>query len=203
MKPTTSLPMSSEDRRAATVSAVVELASEHNPTDITTAAIAAKMGVTQGALFRHFASKDAVLSAVMEWVSARLLGRLEAAAAGLVAADQALEAMFLAHIQFIVEHPGVPRLMLGELQKSGDSLPKRLARTLSQAYRARLSDKLKLGVEQGIFRGDLDVEAATTLLFGMVQGLVVQGLLSADVAGIKHEAPRLFLLFRRAILIPA
>ena len=184
MKPTTSLPMSSEDRRAATVSAVVELASEHNPTDITTAAIAAKMGGTQGALFRHFSSKDAVLSAVMEWVSARLLGRLEAAAAGLVPADQALEAMFLAHIQFIVEHPGVPRLMLGELQKSGDSLPKRLARTLSQAYRARLSDKLKLGVDQGIFRADLDVEAATTLLFGMVQGLVVQGLLSADVAGV-------------------
>ncbi len=203
MKPTTSLPMSSEDRRAATVSAVVELASEHNPTDITTAAIAAKMGVTQGALFRHFASKDAVLSAVMEWVSARLLGRLEAAAAGLAPADQALEAMFLAHIQFIVEHPGVPRLMLGELQKSGDSLPKRLARTLSQAYRARLSDKLKLGVEQGIFCADLDVEAATTLLFGMVQGLAVQGLLSGDVAGIKQEAPRLFLLFRRAILTPA
>ncbi|MBI3712567.1 MAG: TetR/AcrR family transcriptional regulator [Burkholderiales bacterium] len=199
MKPITSTPMSSEDRRAATVSAVVELASEHNPTDITTAAIAAKMGVTQGALFRHFASKDAVLSAVMEWVSARLLGRLEAAADGLSQADQALEAMFMAHIQFIVEHPGVPRLMLGELQKSGDSLPKRLARTLSQAYRSRLSDKLKLGVEQGIFRADLDIEASTTLLFGMVQGLAVQGLLSADVAGIKDEAPRLFLLFRRAI----
>lgn len=199
MKPITSTPMSSEDRRAATVSAVVELASEHNPTDITTAAIAAKMGVTQGALFRHFASKDAVLSAVMEWVSARLLGRLETAADGLTQADQALEAMFMAHIQFIVEHPGVPRLMLGELQKSGDSLPKRLARTLSQAYRNRLSDKLKLGVEQGIFRSDLDIEAATTLLFGMVQGLAVQGLLSANVAGIKDEAPRLFLLFRRAI----
>lgn len=199
MKPITSTPMSSEDRRAATVSAVVELASEHNPTDITTAAIAAKMGVTQGALFRHFASKDAVLSAVMEWVSARLLGRLEAAADGLTQADQALEAMFMAHIHFIVEHPGVPRLMLGELQKSGDSLPKRLARTLSQAYRKRLSDKLKLGVEQGIFRSDLDIEASTTLLFGMVQGLVVQGLLSANVTGIKDEAPRLFLLFRRAI----
>ena len=201
MNPIASSPMSSEDRRAATVSAVVELASEHNPTDITTAAIAAKMGVTQGALFRHFASKDAVLSAVMEWVSARLLGRLEAAAEGLTQADQALEAMFLAHIQFIVEHPGVPRLMLGELQKSGDSLPKRLARTLSQAYRERLATKLKLGVEQGIFRSDLDIEAATTLLFGMVQGLVVQGLLSANVAGIKDQAPSLFLLFHRAIAI--
>lgn len=199
MKPISSTPMSSEDRRAATVSAVVELASEHNPTDITTAAIAAKMGVTQGALFRHFASKDAVLSAVMEWVSARLLGRLEAAADGLTQADQALEAMFLAHIHFIVEHPGVPRLMLGELQKSGDSLPKRMARTLSQAYRERLSDKLKLGVAQGIFRADLDIEAATTLLFGMVQGLVVQGLLSADITGIKNEAPSLYLLFQRAI----
>lgn len=191
--------MSSEDRRAATITAVVELASENNPSEITTAAIAAKMGVTQGALFRHFASKDAVLSAVMEWVSNRLLSRLEAAANGITRADEALEAMFLAHIQFIAEHPGAPRLMLGELQKPKDSVPKRMARTLSHGYRERLTAKLQLGVEQGIFREDLDIDAAATMLFGIVQGLVVQGLISEDINRIKADAPNMFLLFRRAI----
>ncbi len=58
-----------EERRAITVETVVELAAEQNPNDITTAAIAKRMGLTQGALFRHFPSKNAIMSAVMEWVA--------------------------------------------------------------------------------------------------------------------------------------
>lgn len=37
-----------DERRAATVEAVVDLAAEQNPSDITTAAIAQGMGLTQG-----------------------------------------------------------------------------------------------------------------------------------------------------------
>lgn len=62
-----------DERRAATVEAVVDLAAEQNPSDITTTAIAQRMGLTQGALFRHFPTKDAILQAVMSWVTERLL----------------------------------------------------------------------------------------------------------------------------------
>ncbi|HLT03383.1 MAG TPA: TetR family transcriptional regulator, partial [Pseudomonas sp.] len=48
-----------DERRTLTVEAVVQLAGASNPSEITTAAIAQHMGVTQGALFRHFPSKDA------------------------------------------------------------------------------------------------------------------------------------------------
>lgn len=68
-----------EERRAVTVEAVVELAGEQNPSEITTAAIAKRMGLTQGALFRHFPNKDAILQAVMEWVAERLMSRIEKA----------------------------------------------------------------------------------------------------------------------------
>ena len=70
-----------EERRAATVEAVVELAAEQNPSDITTTAIAQRMGLTQGALFRHFPTKDAILESVMDWVAERLLARVDKAAA--------------------------------------------------------------------------------------------------------------------------
>jgi len=69
-----------DERRSATVEAVVDLAAQQNPSDITTTAIAQHMGLTQGALFRHFPSKDAILQAVMTWVAERLLLRLDKAA---------------------------------------------------------------------------------------------------------------------------
>ncbi len=48
-----------DERRAITVETVIQLAAETNPSDITTKAIAERMGLTQGAIFRHFPSKDA------------------------------------------------------------------------------------------------------------------------------------------------
>ena len=44
-----------------------------------------------------------------------------------------MRAMFMSHIDFVVEHPGVPRMMFGELQRTGDSLPRRMVRTLLDA----------------------------------------------------------------------
>lgn len=68
------------ERRAVTIEAVIALAGTQNPSDITTAAIVKHMNLTQGALFRHFPTKDALWQSVMEWVAMRLLTRLDAAA---------------------------------------------------------------------------------------------------------------------------
>ena len=111
-----------DERRNATVEAVIALAAQQNPGDITTTAIAQKMGVTQGALFRHFPSKDAILQAVMSWVAQRLLSRVDRAAQAVASPAAALEAVFMAHIDFVSEHPGVPRLIFGELQRQGAHL---------------------------------------------------------------------------------
>ena len=114
-----------DERRAATVEAVINLAAEQNPSDITTTAIAQRMGLTQGALFRHFPTKDAILEAVMTWVAERLLSRVDRAAQNVTSPLAALEAVFMAHIDFVSEHPGVPRMLFGELQRPGETLPKR------------------------------------------------------------------------------
>ncbi|WP_240744288.1 TetR family transcriptional regulator [Desulfopila sp. IMCC35006] len=54
-----------DERREVTITHVIELATEQNPTDTTNAAIAFRMGLTQGALFRHSHNKAAILQAVM------------------------------------------------------------------------------------------------------------------------------------------
>lgn len=188
-----------DERRAATVEAVVELAAERNPSDITTTAIAQRMGLTQGALFRHFPTKDAILQAVMSWVSERLLARVDKAAADAASPLAALEAIFTAHIEFVTAHPGVPRMLFGELQRPGETLPKKVVQTLTQRYGERLHRLLEAGKAQGELDAALDVDAAAILFIGTIQGLVMQSLLAGDVTRIGRDAPGVFRIYRRGI----
>jgi AcrR family transcriptional regulator len=189
------------ERRVEAVATVLELAAEGSPGEITTAAIADRMGLTQGALFRHFATKEAVWEAVMEWVSGQLLGRLAAAVAEAEGrgALAVLEAMFLAHVDFIVRHPGVPRMLFGEIQRPDDSAPKQLVRALMERYRKRLAEWIRRGRDSGEIAAEVDPAAAATLFIGIIQGLVLQSLVAGESARMRRQAPQAFALYKRGI----
>ena len=188
-----------DERRSVTVEAVIALAGVQNPGEITTAAIAARMKLTQGALFRHFPTKDALWTAVMEWVAERLMARIERAVVGAPTALDALRAMFLAHVDFVLEHPGVPRMMFGELQRAEASAPKRMAQTLIRRYGERVRALLEAGQAAGAVTADIDLDAAAALFIGTVQGLVMQSLLAGEPERISREAPAVLALYLRAI----
>lgn len=191
--------LSADERRVVTIEAVIELAGEQNPRAITTAAIARRMGLTQGALFRHFPTKEAVFQAVMAWVAERLLARVDRAATAAASPMAALEAMFLAHVAFIEQHPGIPRMLFGELQDPGDSLPKQMVETMLRHYGERLQRILSDGRDRGDFHAALDIDAAATQFIGTIQGLVIRSLLAGDVRGIRKDAPAVFDIYRRGI----
>jgi AcrR family transcriptional regulator len=188
-----------EERKAATVEALVELAGEQNPAEISTTVIAARMGVTQGALFKHFPTKDAMLQAVLDWVAERLLSRIDRAIEKASSPMAALEAMFMAHIDFVAAHPGVPRMLFGELQSARDTAPKRIVKTLIRRYGERLQRVIEDGKAQGEVDKNLDTEAAAVLFIGAIQGLVMQSLLAGHVRQMRRDAPRAFAIFHRGI----
>ena len=188
-----------DERRAVTVGAVVALAATQNPSEITTSAIAQHMHLTQGALFRHFPNKDAILQAVMDWVAAQLLARIDRAADGAASPLAALQAMFMAHVAFVAEHPGVPRIIFSELQRAGETLPKQMVQTLITSYGARLHRLIAQGQAQGEVDAGLDVPAAATLFIGTVQGLVMQSLITGDMQRMRSDAPRVFAIYQRGI----
>lgn len=191
----------SEQRQAEAVEAVIELAAHASPNTITTTEIAAQMHLTQGALFKHFPTKDALWQRVIEWVADQLLTRIDRLAGGESDPLAAIEAMFLGHVDFISAHPGVPRMIFGQLQNAGDTAAKSMTRSLLENYATRLRRILTAGVAEGALRPDLDIEAATTLYLGMVQGLVVQHLLHGDAAKMQADASRVFAIYRAGLSV--
>jgi TetR/AcrR family transcriptional regulator len=187
-----------EARQAEIVAAALWLAREVSPAQITTGEIAAAVGVTQGALFKHFATKGAIWQAAIQWVHAQLLAALEAAARDTTAA-QSLRAVFRAHVDFVAAHPGVPRLILHELQQPADSPAKQEVRALMQAYRKLLRRLFAAAIEQRRLPAALDQEAAATMFVGLVQGLVMQSMLNGRPASVKAQADAVFAIYLRGL----
>jgi len=178
---------STESRQAEIIATMVALAAERNPADITTTDIARAMNVTQGALFRHFPTKEAIRLAVIEWIEVRLMAELAAAQQAAPDALRGLEAMFLAHVRFIREFPGVPRLVFAELQQADGSPVRQRVQTVMRHYRQTLAEVLANAKAMRLIRQDIDCQAAAALFLGAIQGLVMQSMLAGSAAD--GEAP--------------
>ncbi len=181
-----------EQRQISLVQAAVRLAGECSPADVTTANLAQVVGITQGAVFRHFPSKQAVWLAVLDWTSDTLIDELNSAAASAKHPLAALQAVFNAHVAFVVRYPGVPRLIFQELQHAGDSPLKGRVRALMQRYRKLVTELMVQAHKQGQLLADADLASAAVIFIGSVQGLVMQALISGDISSITMAAPGVF-----------
>lgn len=192
-----------EARRAEIVAAVLHLAATQSPAHITTGDIAGELGFTQGAVFRHFPSKEAIWLAVLEWVDAELIAALERAAQEGRTPLDGLERVFMAHIRFVMAWPGVPRILFHDLQRPDDTPLKQRVRQLLGRYRQILARLFDAAARQGQVGGGLDTHAAATLFIGTIQGLVMQSMLAASPSGVEDEARRVLVLYLRAIQEPS
>lgn len=189
-----------EARQAGLVDAALLLAAQRSPADITTADLARAVGISQGAVFKHFASKESIWLAVLDWVAETLMARLHNAAGGAEhAALPALRAVFLAHVDFVMRYPGVPRLIFQELQRPGDTALKSRVRALMQRYRQLLLTVLQQAKAQQALRSGIDLQATAVLFIGSVQGLVMQAMLADDVQAIARQAPGVFAILQHGL----
>lgn len=184
--------LSAHERRLEVVAAVLELARESSPEGITTQAIADRVGVTHGALFKHFPDKEAMWTAVFDWVQEQLGAVIDNAFS--VGGDPltVLKHVFLEHVGFVSRHPGVPRILFHELQRPTDSVFHERVRRMVGGYRQRLCKLLAEAKRARQLPTTLDEEAAAVLFIGTVQGLVVQSTLFRGEAGMLAAAKRLF-----------
>lgn len=185
-------------RQAGLVKAALQLAAQHSPAHITTAELAHAVGISQGAIFKHFSNKEAIWLAVLDWVNDTLMTRLHTAAET-ANTMSALRAVFLAHVDFVCTYPGVPRLIFQELQQAGDSALKARVRRLMQDYRQLLLALLQQAAARQLLRADIDPRAATALFIGSIQGLVMQAMLANDVPAIARQAPGVFAILERGL----
>lgn len=197
----TRIKLKTEDRQAELVQAALGLAAQRSPAEITTGDLALAIGITQGGVFRHFDNKEAIWLAVLDWAHQSLMERLEQAAQALQTnALQALRAVFMAHIGFVEQYPGVPRLVFQELQHAKPTPLKGRVQQLMADYRTLVAQLLDQAREERLLANDVDLRSAVVLFMGAVQGLVMQSLVTGNLQGLARQGKAVFNIYEAGLL---
>lgn len=187
--------LTTEERQDDIVAAVIRLAEKESPDRITTQDMAKEIGLTQGAIFRHFPTKESIWAAAVDWMGARLAEAVDRAAGQAGDPLSALEHIFLAHVALIARFPAMPRILFHELQSAADSRPKQLVRGILSRYRDKLIRLLREAKAAGLARPVLDEEAAASMFIGAIQGLVMQAAIAGRYQDMPERAKHAFPLF--------
>ena len=191
--------LSGDARRAEIIDVVLRLSAERSPGLITTAEIAKALGLSQGALFKHFQSKETIWLAVADRVATTLLATIEQAAEQATAPLAALRAIFLAHVGFVIEHPGTPRFIFHELQRAVDSPVKLRLRGMLANYRQLLLRLLEAAAQRGELDESINQQAAASLFIGSIQGLVMKSMMVGKQFAMREQAVAVLAILERGI----
>src|ERR1700756_4124428 len=148
------------DLPGALVRAALELLEESGATDLSLRAAARRAGVSTAAPYRHFADRDALLSAVAAIGYRDLATELAAAHPEPTKAED-LADIAVAYVQFAPKRPGLFRVMFAE--QCDPTSPDRVAAV------AAIHDYLNSIVRQAL--PSADPEAMATAVWGLVHGL--------------------------------
>ena len=191
--------LTSEERQGEIIRVAVELAADKGVDSVTTQDMADAMNLTQGAIFRHFATKDDIWFAVIVWVRERLMKVLDKAAAEATDPLNAIERMFFAHIAFISKHPAIPRLLFSELLHKKNGKLRQLIEGIISGYEAKIAGLLEVAKTTSLVPENLDSQSAAVLYIGMIQGLVMQSSIFGGKRTLQQQAEKTFPLFLHGI----
>lgn len=191
--------LSAGERQDEIVRVAIELAADRGVDAVTTQDMADAMGLTQGAIFRHFPTKDDIWVAAIGWVRGQLMARVEKAASQGEHPLDSLERIFHAHIGFINKHPAIPRLIFSDELRNKNPRLKQLIQEILGGYEAKIAALLRAAKEQGLARADLDEQSAATLFIGMIQGLVLQSSIFAGNRSLSEQAKKVFPVYLNAV----
>jgi len=148
---------------------------------LTTTTLAAEVGVTTGALFRHFASRDEILDGAVGYALERIGGTFPDA--GLAPLERLLK---LAHnrVALFRAEPGIAWLLRSE--EASLSLPAgtvtRLREQVDRSARYIL-DAIREGAASGTIRNDIPPEHLRVIVMGTIHAL-------AGMPGVHREADK-------------
>ncbi|HEY0664170.1 MAG TPA: nucleoid occlusion factor SlmA [Thiobacillaceae bacterium] len=131
------------ERRTQILQALAAMLQEPQAEKITTAALAARVGVSEAALYRHFSSKAQMYEGLIEFIEQTLFGLIARITAETPSSTAQVEAIINVLLNFAAKNPGMTRVLIGDalvhenerLQKRINQLHDRIEAQLRQCLR--------------------------------------------------------------------
>ncbi len=161
------------ERRLQILQVLAEMLQNPRGERVTTAALAAKIQVSEAALYRHFASKAQMFEGLIAFIEQTVFGLInqinQKEESGLAQARGILQMLLF----FAEKNPGMTRVLLGDaLLQEDDRLQERITQVLDRVE-ASLKQALRIAQTQGGALGQMgqdEVSVRAAMLMSFVLG---------------------------------
>ena len=157
-------------RRREIAEGALRVIGREGATSLTAATLAAEVGLTPGALFRHFASVDRILEAAVELAVERIDGTFPAAE---LPPLERLRSLARARVELVRGTPGLAWLLLSDqVYLSVPEPAVARLRDLVQRSRAFILAAFSEALERGELRADLTPQTFLPIFTGTIHSLL-------------------------------
>jgi TetR/AcrR family transcriptional regulator len=137
---------------------------------ITTAALAARLQISEAALYRHFRGKAQMFEGLIEFIEQTLFALINRITTEERSGLRQLEAIVAVLLGFAQKNRGMTRVLIGDALVNEDERLQARINQLHERLEATLKQALRFGVTQKEIAADVDVAAHANLVMSFVTG---------------------------------
>lgn len=166
------MPAKTGERKLQILQTIAEMLQDPKGEKVTTAALAARLDVSEAALYRHFASKAQMYDGLIEFIESSLFSVINRIGAEESAGLRQVELTLALLLGFAQKNRGLTRVLIGDaLVHENDRLQARINQLLDR-IEATLKQSLRIAASAGARAGDgaAPVAAAANMLVCYVVG---------------------------------
>lgn len=158
------------ERREQILQTLAEMLEMPKSDKITTAALAARLSVSEAALYRHFASKAQMFEGLIEFIEQSIFGLVNQIIEREEHGQQQVRAIMQMLMGFAEKNPGMTRMLTGEaLVNENARLHDRMNQLLDR-LEASLKQSLRVAANQDPIGAGLDPTLRASLLMSVILG---------------------------------
>jgi TetR/AcrR family transcriptional regulator len=160
----------SGERKNQILQVLAEMLQAPKSEKITTAALAARLDVSEAALYRHFASKAQMYEGLIGFVEETVFGLINKISTEQESGLKQAHAIAAMLLSFAEKNPGMTRVLIGDaLVNENERLQLRINQ-LHDRLEAALKQSLRLAATQGEIDKDSEVAAQANLMLAFIIG---------------------------------
>jgi TetR/AcrR family transcriptional regulator len=137
---------------------------------ITTAALAARLSVSEAALYRHFRGKAEMYDGLIEFIEHTLFALINRITGEEKSGLRQLEAIIAVLLGFAQKNRGMTRVLIGEALVNEDERLQTRINQLHERLEAAVKQALRFGVSQKEIAEEVDIAAHANLIMSFVAG---------------------------------
>ncbi|MDK2908603.1 MAG: hypothetical protein PWR20_170 [Bacteroidales bacterium] len=191
---------SSEVRQEQIKQAVLDIIYTEGLKNLSTRNLAQRIGLSEGAIFRHFPTKKSIIFSIINDVQKDFVGKLRMIATSNEQPQKRLEDLLCFTVKYLTENKGITLLLFSEASHNNDEELKQSLMQIFNTQKKMVSKVILDGIAAAIWDESIPVENVAMLYMGIPVSLNVELVLNNGALDTNNFCSRMLLLINKMLM---